>query len=96
MNLTCLHILIPYIRSIYWSGESPSFLKPEGLSPRSQEPAIGPILSCTNPVGLYIVTCQRFARQRLDKHPVVRARNNKTNVYSFLLGNSHFASELAG
>jgi hypothetical protein len=37
---------------------------------------------------VYIVTCQRAARQRLDKHPVICARDNRTNVYSSLLGNS--------
>jgi hypothetical protein len=29
---------------------------------------------------LGIVTCQRIARQRLNKHPAIRARNNRTNV----------------
>jgi hypothetical protein len=42
------------------------------------------------------VTCQRIARQRLNKHPAIRARNNRTNVYSSLLGNSQRANELAG
>jgi hypothetical protein len=47
-------------------------------------------------VGLvYIVTCQRIARQRLDKHPVIRARNNRTDAYSSLLGNSQRANGLA-
>jgi hypothetical protein len=41
------------------------------------------------------VTCQRIARQRLDKHPALRSRNNRTNVYSLLLGNSQRASGLA-
>jgi hypothetical protein len=34
------------------------------------------------------VTCQLIAGQRLDKHPAIRARNSRTNVYSALLGNS--------
>jgi hypothetical protein len=42
------------------------------------------------------VTCQRIARQRLDKHPAIRARKNWTNVYSSFLGNSQRANELAG
>jgi hypothetical protein len=42
-----------------------------------------------------IATCQRIARQRLDKHPAIRARNNMTNVYSPLLGKSQGANELA-
>jgi hypothetical protein len=41
-----------------------------------------------------IVTCQCIARQRLDKHPAIRARNNRTNVYSSLLGNSQCANGL--
>jgi hypothetical protein len=28
----------------------------------------------------YTVICQRIARQRLDKHPAIWARNNRTNV----------------
>jgi hypothetical protein len=47
-------------------------------------------------IGNYIVTCQRIARQRLDKHPAIRARNNIMNVYSSLLGNSQRANELVG
>jgi hypothetical protein len=43
-----------------------------------------------------IVICQRTARQRLDKHPAIHARNNRTNVYSSLLGNSQRANELPG
>jgi hypothetical protein len=42
-----------------------------------------------------IVTCQRIARQQLDKHPAIRARNNRTNVYSSLLGSSQCANGLA-
>jgi hypothetical protein len=42
-----------------------------------------------------VVTCQRIARQRLDKHPAIRALNNRTNVYSSLLGNSQRANGLA-
>jgi hypothetical protein len=42
-----------------------------------------------------IVTCQRIARQRLDKRPAIRARNEKTNVYSSLLGKSQRANGLA-
>jgi hypothetical protein len=42
-----------------------------------------------------IVTCQRIARQRLDKHTAIRARNNRTNVHSLLLGNSQRANGLA-
>jgi hypothetical protein len=44
----------------------------------------------------HTVTCQHTARQRLHKHPTIRARNSRTNVYSSLLGNSQRASELAG
>jgi hypothetical protein len=40
------------------------------------------------------VIYQRTARQRLDKYPA-HARNNRTNVYSSLLGNSQRANELA-
>jgi hypothetical protein len=40
-----------------------------------------------------IATC--IARQRRDKHLVLRSRNNRTNVYSSLLGNSHNANGLA-
>jgi hypothetical protein len=40
------------------------------------------------------VTCQRIARQRLNKHPDIRAHNTRTNVYSSLLGNSQHADEL--
>jgi hypothetical protein len=47
-------------------------------------------------LGIYIVICQRIARQRLDKHPAIRARNTRTNVYSSLLGKSQRANELAG
>jgi hypothetical protein len=42
---------------------------------------------------LLLVTCQRIARQRLDKYPAIRARN-RTNVYSSLLGNSQRANGL--
>jgi hypothetical protein len=35
-----------------------------------------------------IVTCQRIAWQRLEKYPAIRARNNRMNVHSSLLGNS--------
>jgi hypothetical protein len=42
-----------------------------------------------------IVTCQRITRQRLDKHSAIRARNNRTNVYSSLLGNSQRVNGLA-
>jgi hypothetical protein len=41
------------------------------------------------------VTCQRIARQRLDKQPAIHARNNWTNTYSSLLGNSQRANGLA-
>jgi hypothetical protein len=41
------------------------------------------------------VICQRIARQRLDKHPAIRASNNRTNVYSSLLGNNQRANGLA-
>jgi hypothetical protein len=44
---------------------------------------------------LNFVTCQRFARQRLDKYPAISARNNRTNVYSTLLGKSQRANGLA-
>jgi hypothetical protein len=44
----------------------------------------------------HTVTCQRIVRQRLDKHPAIRASNNRTNVYSSLLDNSQRANELAG
>jgi hypothetical protein len=37
-----------------------------------------------------------IARQRLDKHPAIRASNNRTNVYSSLLGISQHANELVG
>jgi hypothetical protein len=40
------------------------------------------------------VTCQRIARQRLDKRPAIRARNSRTNVYSWLLANSQRANGL--
>jgi hypothetical protein len=43
----------------------------------------------------YIVTCQRIARQRLDKQTAMRARNIRTNVYSSLLGNELRANDLA-
>jgi hypothetical protein len=36
----------------------------------------------------HIVTCQRIARQWLDRHRAIRTCNNVTNVYSSLLGNS--------
>jgi hypothetical protein len=39
------------------------------------------------------VTCQRIAGQRLDKHPMIRARKNRANVYSSLLGNSQRGNE---
>jgi hypothetical protein len=42
-----------------------------------------------------IVTCQSIARQRLYKHPVIRVRNNRTNIYSVSLGNSQRANGLA-
>jgi hypothetical protein len=38
------------------------------------------------------VTCQRIARQRLDKHPSIQVPNNRTNIYSSLLGNSQRAN----
>jgi hypothetical protein len=38
------------------------------------------------------VTCQRTARQRLDKHHAIRTRNNRTNFYSSLVGNSQRAN----
>jgi hypothetical protein len=43
----------------------------------------------------YIMWCQSIDRQRLDKHPAICARNNGTNVYSSLLGNSQLADGLA-
>jgi hypothetical protein len=42
-----------------------------------------------------IVTCQRIARQRLDKQPAIGARNNRTDGYNSLLGNSQRANGLA-
>jgi hypothetical protein len=42
-----------------------------------------------------IVTCQRIATQRLDKHPEIRAHNNRTNVHSSLLENSQRTNGLA-
>jgi hypothetical protein len=42
-----------------------------------------------------IVTCQRIARQRLDEYSAIRVRNNRTNVYSSLLGNSQHGNGLA-
>jgi hypothetical protein len=44
----------------------------------------------------HTVTCQRIVGQRLGKHPAIRRRNNRTNIYNSLLGNSQRASELAG
>jgi hypothetical protein len=44
---------------------------------------------------LHIVTCQRNAGQQLDEHPTTRARNNRKNVYSSLLGNSERANGLS-
>jgi hypothetical protein len=41
------------------------------------------------------VTCQRIARQRLDKRPAIRPRNNRTNVFSSLLGNRQHPNGLA-
>jgi hypothetical protein len=47
-------------------------------------------------VCIYIVTCQRTARQRLEKHTAIRARNNnRTTVYSSPLGNLQRANGLA-
>jgi hypothetical protein len=40
------------------------------------------------------MTYQRIARQLLDEHPAIRARNNRTNVYSSSLGKSQRASYL--
>jgi hypothetical protein len=34
-------------------------------------------------------------RQRPNKHPAIRARNNRTNVYSSLIGNNQRANGLA-
>jgi hypothetical protein len=31
---------------------------------------------------IYTMTCQCIAKQRLNKHPAICARNNRTNVYS--------------
>jgi hypothetical protein len=39
---------------------------------------------------------QPVSRQQLDKHPGIRSRNDRTNVYSSLLGNSQRANELLG
>jgi hypothetical protein len=39
--------------------------------------------------------CQRIARQRLDKHPAIRASNNRTDIYSSLLGNYQRGNGLA-
>jgi hypothetical protein len=37
---------------------------------------------------VHIVTCQRTARQRFDKHPAIHAHNNgKTELCNPLLGN---------
>jgi hypothetical protein len=55
-------------------------------------------LRTKNPVPnsqFHIATCQRIARQRLNKHPAIRARNNRMNVYSSLLGNSQRANGVA-
>jgi hypothetical protein len=41
-----------------------------------------------------IVTCERIARQRLDKHPAIHSRNNRTNVYSSLLGKSQWIGDV--
>jgi hypothetical protein len=41
------------------------------------------------------VTCQRIARQRLDKHPAIHTCSNRMNVYSSLLGNSQRTNGLA-
>jgi hypothetical protein len=41
------------------------------------------------------VTCQRIDRKRLDTHPAIRARNNRTNVYSSLLGINQRSNGLA-
>jgi hypothetical protein len=53
------------------------------------------VASCCDIIVDNIVTCQGIARQRLDKHPAIRARNNRTNVYSSLLGNSQRTNGLA-
>jgi hypothetical protein len=42
-----------------------------------------------------IVTCQRIARERLNKHPAIRSSNKRTNIYNSLLGNIQRANELA-
>jgi hypothetical protein len=42
-------------------------------------------------MGFYILICQRIARQLLNKHPAMRARNSRTNVYRSLLGKSQRA-----
>jgi hypothetical protein len=39
---------------------------------------------------------QPVSRQRLNKHPAIRARNSRTNVYSLRLGSSQRAHELLG
>jgi hypothetical protein len=44
---------------------------------------------------LCIMTCQRIATQRLDRHPAIRSGNNRTNVYISLLGNSQRTNGLA-
>jgi hypothetical protein len=41
-----------------------------------------------------IATFQSIARHWLDKHPAIHARNNRTNVYCSLLGNSQRANGL--
>jgi hypothetical protein len=38
------------------------------------------------------VKCQLIVKQRLDKHPAIGARNNRTNVYSSLSGKSQSAN----
>jgi hypothetical protein len=36
---------------------------------------------------IHVVTCQRIARQRLDKHPALHARNDRTMLCNSFLGN---------
>jgi hypothetical protein len=45
-------------------------------------------LSLMYNIRIHIVTYQRITRQRLDKHPAICTRNNRTNVYSSLLDKS--------
>jgi hypothetical protein len=56
---------------------------------KKQEVSCHPVAYCR------IVACQSIATQRLDKHPAIRARNSRTNVYVSLQRNSQRANGLA-